>query len=458
MTEADQLASGAGEASSALHTVDMHIASGWNPVASIAVWLLPAMVALATGWWGIASANITRDETATIDIGSRSLPDLWRMIHHADAVHAPYYLLMHYWISGFGVGVLAIRIPSLVATVAAAALVAVLGRMLVSPRAGLSAGLLCACAPQMAFYAHDARSYGIDTTLVVLQVIVFVWASRSERRWPWLMYTAMVALCAFTHLFTLLIVLAQGVTVLIDARRTRSCQSIRRWFPASMVAALLVLPFARMAAAQGSTVSWIPRLSRSDVFTFGVAICGGAALVIPFAVLLGLAARRGRRRPSVIIVALPWLLIPPLFLFVGSTFHPLYVFRYLLFCLPALVLLVAGGLDRLPRWPHVIALIALLAATIPQQLAVRSPDLGANDFRAEAAYLAANEHAGDAVVFLIPGQRELAQSAPSVYARLYDVQLAHTPAQAASFSGTDLPTGQTLARLTAVNRVWAVTY
>ena len=37
------------------------------------------------------------DEAATISAATRSVPELWQMVHNIDAVHGPYYLLMHGW-------------------------------------------------------------------------------------------------------------------------------------------------------------------------------------------------------------------------------------------------------------------------------------------------------------------------------------------------------------------------
>lgn len=425
---------------------------------SVAVWLIPAIAAGLVGWWGINAANISRDETATIGISTRTLPDLWRMVQHADAVHALYYLIMHFWTAAFGISPLALRLPSLIGMVIGAALLAALGRMLVSPRAGLTAGLLYACAPQASYYAHDARSYGIDSTLVILLFLVFVRAMRSPRRSAWIGYAVTLLVTVAMHLFTLLVLVAHGITVVLDARSNRSWQSTRRWLVAAALATGALVPFILWSVIQGDTANWIPPPTWIAVWDFVIGMAGRASLIVPFAVFATLAIRMSSQRPTVMTVALPWLAVPPVLMFVGSIFDPLYVFRYLLYCLPAIALLVAAGLDRLGPWTHGIALLTLVALTVPQQLAVRNPDQGANDFRAEAAYINANKRSGDGIFFLVPTQRPLANSDRGAYAGLNDIALAMTPAQAANFSGTDLPPAEVEQRLGAVDRIWAVKF
>jgi mannosyltransferase len=425
---------------------------------SSAVWLIPGVVAWSVGWWGIAAADISRDETATIGISTRSVPDIWRMSNHFDAVHTLYYLIMHFWTKAFGVSPVALRLPSLISMTIAAALLAALGRMLVSPRAGFTAGLLYACAPQVSYYAHDARSYAIDSTLVILLFVLFVRALRASRRRAWIWYALVLAVTVVMHLFTVLVVAAQAVTVLLGAASSHSWRAARRWLVATGLALCALAPFVVAAAGQADSVGWIAPFAWTDVWGFILAIAGRASLIAPFAILAVLAIRISTKRPTVMAVALPWLIVPPVLLFGVSAFDHLYLFRYLLYCLPALALLAAAGLDRFRGWQHAIVLVALIGLTIPQQLNVRNPDQGANDFRAEAAFIQTHKQPNDAIFFVVPTQRPLKNSDPDAYAGLNDIALARTPAEAANFSGDDLPPGLVQQRLDTADRVWAVRF
>ncbi|HEY2792454.1 MAG TPA: glycosyltransferase family 39 protein [Micromonosporaceae bacterium] len=421
----------------------------------VAVWLVPALVAFGVGWWGMLAVGISRDETATIDISTRSVPDIWRMVQHADTVHAAYYLILHFWTGAFGISPMSLRLPSLIGTAIAAALVGVLGRMLVSPRAGFAAGLLFACSPEISAYAHNARSYGMDSALVVLLVILFVRAMRSNRPRAWAGYGLMLVLTVVMHLFTLLIVPAQGITMLLYARSQRSWRPLLYWLAAAVPAVAVLSPFLLRAISQGGTASWIPPLHWHDVGLFVVNLGGGKYVFVAMLLIAAFGAFEARK---VTRIALPWLLLPPVLLFGYSIRDPLYVFRYLLYCLPALLLLVAAGMERLKTWLHLTLLAVLIAATIPLHISLRDPNIGANDFRAEATFIAANKQPGDAIMFLVPTQRQLASSDRPAYSGLHDIAEGKTPAEAANFSGADVSDTVLAQRLRSVDRVWAVVY
>ena len=100
------------------------------------------------------------------------LGELWELLHHIDAVHALYYLLLRPF-AAFD-GEFAARLPSALAVAAAAFGVAAIGRRSAAPRlgteagseagaeAGLFAGLVYAVLPMVSRYGQEARSYALD--------------------------------------------------------------------------------------------------------------------------------------------------------------------------------------------------------------------------------------------------------------------------------------------------------
>jgi hypothetical protein len=61
------------------------------------------------------------DEAYTVTVATRSLPDLWRMIHNIDIVHSLYNLLLHPVFAAFGVSEISVRLPSALAVAGATA-------------------------------------------------------------------------------------------------------------------------------------------------------------------------------------------------------------------------------------------------------------------------------------------------------------------------------------------------
>ena len=69
-----------------------------------------------------------RDEHATWWAATIPMDEFGKLVSHVDIVLAPYYLFMRGWMALFGDSVLAMRLPSLLAMGAAAALTAALGK------------------------------------------------------------------------------------------------------------------------------------------------------------------------------------------------------------------------------------------------------------------------------------------------------------------------------------------
>ncbi|MFJ2349699.1 glycosyltransferase family 39 protein [Streptomyces antimycoticus] len=119
-------------------------------------------VMLALGLWGLDRGTMWRDESATYQMARRTLPQIRDALGSVDAVHGLYYLLMHPLLA-LHPSEVTMRLPSVLAAVAATALVAALGCRLARPRVGLWAGLLYAATPVVTHYAQEGRSYALVT-------------------------------------------------------------------------------------------------------------------------------------------------------------------------------------------------------------------------------------------------------------------------------------------------------
>ncbi|MEV6848091.1 hypothetical protein AB0M88_32235, partial [Actinoplanes sp. NPDC051411] len=102
----------------------------WLPVAG------PGLLMLVLGLIGSTRSVLSWDEIATADAARRSVPQIWNLAHHIDAVFSPYYLAMHGWTALFGDSVLSLRLPSILAMAGAAALTGELGRRLLGGTVG----------------------------------------------------------------------------------------------------------------------------------------------------------------------------------------------------------------------------------------------------------------------------------------------------------------------------------
>ncbi|MGS2645653.1 glycosyltransferase family 39 protein [Streptosporangium sp. G12] len=410
---------------------------------------VPAVAAMLIGLWGITTPSFWRDESVSTLAAAMPIGDLWHLLDSIDRVHALYYLLLRP-VAAFSTGELAMRLPSVVATAAAAYGITVLGRRLATPGAGLLAGLLYVALPMVSRYAQEVRSYAIVTAVAVLATWVLVEATRrSGRRW-YLAYGACLVLLGWFHVYALLLVLAHVVTVLLCRYRAPSPSrpDVARFAGALVVAVAGIAPLALLAAGQREAqLSWLKPSKLTDVAWFGEEVAGtvGVALLLVALMLLGTFA--GGRLTA---VALPWALLPFVSMAI-SIVHPVFNPRYVLFAVPAMALLAGAGLSALrPRALGWIGLVLVAALTVPTHLTIREPDRRPDNLRDMAATLLARQRPGDAVLYVGENRRLFAAVYEDAYRNLRD--LTHAPGRR-----TPRTAAQFTAALEGVERVWLVT-
>lgn len=424
----------------------------WSPVRRLLDALLlsvPGIVALVLGLPGVAGPSLWRDEAVTAGAAVRSVPEIFRLLGHIDAVHGLYYLLMHEVVRWPGATETALRMPSVVAAAVAAVATAALGRRLASTRVGVTAGLLVAAWPIVVRYEHEARSYALCMAGAAVVSWLFAAAlDRGDRRSFAVYGLALTALGAL-HIFTLLLVPAHAVTLLAVGRdRMR----LLRWWVTVAAAGLVLTPLVVFSQTQQLQVAWLKAPTGDDVW-FLVSLGGSMSALISVLALAPWGAATDR---AVRWMALPWMLIPPAVLLAVSLNQPIYLFRYVLFCVPAAALLVAAGLWRLP-WPAGVLTAALLAGLLPadHQEARLSEDRQEN-LRALAQALEGLRLPDDAVVFPDEGYRRVVAAYPAAFAGVRDVYLAGSPSATGTIDGVEVRPEERAARLTGVTRIWIV--
>jgi hypothetical protein len=99
-----------------------------------------------------------------------------------------------------------------------------------------------------------------------------------------------------------------------------------------------------------------------------------------------------------------WIFVPLLLTLAVSLVKPLFVPRYFIFCLPALLLLLARGITRLHSWLAVPAISLLLILSLGGTSGYYRQDLDIdrNNWRAITQSLLSSAHPGDALMFHVP--------------------------------------------------------
>lgn len=428
--------------------------------------------------------SFSRDESATLLAVHRPFPELLRMLHHEDVVHGAYYALIWPVTRLAGSSELAVRFPSAVAMAVAAAAVAVIGRRLVSGRAGLAAGLVFAALPMVSWYGANARENALVTALATVTSYLLLRVlddGRPRRRWL-AGYAAALVVLGLANIFSLLIIPAHAITLAGWARRNREAAraAMPGWLAAAAAAVVLVSPVIVAGYAQRYLIDWIPPLKARDVITVTQLAGSPAAFFAVAAVTLcGLAASaahgstrlRAEWPAGLAGLALPWLLLPGALLALASMFHPVYSPRYIVFCSPALALLAGTALAALSRalpvrslgWPAAAAGLALIVlAGANAQLAERAPYGHGYNIRRADQLAARKARPGDALLNLAYWpmsrggglEREMEAAYPFGLARLRDLSQGSAPAASGTLGGTFASPSVIRHRVATADRVW----
>jgi mannosyltransferase len=241
-----------------------------RPASAYLTWAAPVVVTAALGLFEIGGPQLWRDELASWSAASRSLPQLWAMLHNIDAVLGVYYFGLHLWMVVFGQSATAMRLPSVIAMAAAAAVVALIGRRLGGGAAGLASGLVFALIPSVSRYAQEARPYAFATLFAALATLQFLRAMERPRWSRWAVYSLLVACAGAANLIAVCVVAGHLVIVVWDF-----CQRTIRVGGDGTEESGRALPGGRLAP-EGSPLLLVTR--------FVVAVVIGGVLVSPFVI------------------------------------------------------------------------------------------------------------------------------------------------------------------------------
>ncbi|THA55986.1 glycosyltransferase family 39 protein [Streptomyces sp. A1136] len=427
-------------------------------------WLWAALLTFGVAVTGSGTPQLWRDELASWNAAIRGTGDLVAMLGHVDAVSGLYYLLLHGWVSVFGDSATMLRMPSAFAMAGAAAFVVLTARTLFDRRAAVFAGLLFALLPSVSRYGQEARSYAF----VVLAVTAATWllVRALDRPGPrrWAPYALAVAAAGLFHIVSLLFLLPHALIVVLRWWRDRRGRTVVAFTVTVAFALVPVVPLVLLGQRQvGRQISWIKTPHLRSIAEIWDSLFGSplVSLAIAALALLPLAWSRGRR-PAVELVligavpiAAAWVVSQ------GSTSY--FMDRYLLFTVPAWVVVAAAGLAALrPRPLGVAGLAAVILLGLPDQRQLRTETAKAGRDGAEAAAVIAKGYRpGDGFVPVRGDDRVYMTDFQVEYSLPPRVELRDVFAQRSAVANDDLfpvECAQPEKCLGTTRRVWVVTW
>lgn len=434
---------------------------------------LPAIVAFLIAVVGSERPSYWRDEAATLAAVRRPLGDLIRMLGNVDAVHGLYYLMMWPVEHVLGSSPVVMRLPSAVAVAVGAALLAATGRRLISPWAGLAAGLLYAILPAVSRYGEEARSYALVMTAAALAsyLLVRVLAAEPAGRRRWLIwYAASIAGLGILNIFGLLLLPAHAITVALVCRRGLREPAMRRlalgWLAAAVAGVIVASPLLYLGWKERGQIAWLGVNTSSSGVNTIFSLSGSYMVttvtlaVIVVALVLGTERSKEQRRAAwphrLSVLTLPWLILPPLILLAASAVQPVYTSRYILICLPALALLGGAAIAFYGRAAGVIALGVVFLAGAITQVQQRAYDGHYDNIKALDYLVHKYRQPGDYVLYPNPNAMSFGAAYSYGLSQLPNIAQARAADPSGTLAGTVAAPRIIRNRLGHAKRVWVV--
>jgi mannosyltransferase len=402
--------------------------ASWFPATSISrthwlTLLLLVAAGVAVRFLHLASKPYWFDECFSVEVARLGWSNFLRLLWWREANMSLYYVLLRVWLH-FGQSPFFIR--SLSGLMAAATLPAIywLSRQLYDRRIALITAALFTFNAYSIRYAQEARSYALFLLLATLSSGFLIAFLREPARRNWFGYVIFSILAVYAHFYALLLVAAQWLAVRGFGRHSlptaeSAAQVYGQLRRAWIAIGLAVLPLLIFVAKTGAgPIRWISRPGLRDVIELYLHLAGGGnwvlavicaaaciAAVMPLRKLFGRDQRWETWRSQFLLV---WLFFPVLLTVLLSFARPVFLGRYMIFCLPALLILVAAGLARLrPWWLLGIALAGILLLGLQGIFFVYDHDFDNERDASGAAtdFILAHAEPGDAVVFHIAATR-----------------------------------------------------
>lgn len=377
------------------------------------------MLGIVLGAWawrllGLTSQSLWRDEIDSLRFATRPLPAVLAAFTRPGENGPLFYLLLRPWLAAAGRSEFALRFPSVLMGVLAIPLIFLWGNYLFGRRGGLWGGLLTALLlavnPYHLWYSQEARMYALIVLIVMLSLWFFKEAVTKGGLWRWALWYLFVSVGFYIHVLAVLALALQIVWFLILPRWRQ------RWRSVAAAFALLILPYLPLIGWQWTLLTdvnfrtghaFVP-LSKLLLTLFTVQIQGILSasrwfFALPI-FLLGAAFLLPPLRKKTLALLGSWWLLPPLLFFLITLITPLFTDRYMIWILPALLLLLAlGGVQiaRQNRWLALALVLGLVFFQLNQGWRQMNQPIKP-DIRAAAAYISPRRGPDELTIFLMP--------------------------------------------------------
>ncbi len=375
------------------------VSRSWLPVA--AVMAIALYVRLAS----LGFQSVTDDEGYSFALAQRSFTGMLALFRWEG--NGTIYSVVLWPIVRVSESADALRLPALLAGVAAVGATYWAGRELANRRVALLGAFLLAVSPMALRYAQFARPFSFVLLCSALSVALLARHLRTGGLGSLAGYAVVLALAAYSN--SLAPVLLVPVHALLVA--PAGLAALRRLAFAVAGATALASPVIALAVVETgrrNPLYWLARPSFGQVARvvqefmigrapseLGLVRAASVAGVVAAAALIAAAGVGPGRKQFWRLFA--WTFVPSAVALAISLVRPVFFGAYLIVLLPGLCLLLAAGAQRLPARLSAGLVTVLAVAWLVPVAAMGRPPL-VNDYRAAASWIASVRSPGDPLI------------------------------------------------------------
>jgi len=370
--------------------------------------LVIILLTLVGAWFRLfhlGTKSLWLDEGATVTLARMAWPHFVHVWWYGEAsFQGAFFLLMRGWLH-LGQSEAWLRLPAAVFGIASIPLLYLVARKLVGFRPALASTAILAFSPTHVYYSQEARSYTMTILLLLMSTWFFVRAVEQNHESDWILWTIFSALAVYSHYFAAPALVAQACSLFFRRKPARWGRLIVHGLIILAIAAP-GLTYVLRVPPQAMTFPWMPKPTPKQLLHLAFFLGGSGEKFVVTAILWvagALAIRRERDSKTTPdsfwsgMLVLSWAVVPIALNGFVSLLHPVFVQRYMIFSLPAAVMLAGRGTTALSkRHVGLCLVIALCLTSIPT--IVRGYHKPREDWREATNVILTSAQAGDAVV------------------------------------------------------------
>jgi len=308
--------------------------------------------------YNIYENSLHTDEVHRIYWATQSYNTILEM--SKNETNPPFYLwLLHTWykINGNYTNEVHSRYLSLIFSVLTSVIIFYFGRCYFNYMTGVIASLLFSVNPVQVGYSHNISAYTMITFLFVLSLHVthlfFVHFDKKRAR---ILYYILIifidTILIYTHYFVVFGLIAQFVMAVFEYKKNK--KAFFQYLLSQVISVILFLPWVRFMLANAKAGIWMPTVTWSSVKGLYIHFIGDKTTTLLFivsmlfTVIFNFWIRKIEWKKvivSVLVILLPVLGVA----LVCLLFQPFWVYRYMLYLIPGIVLLISYLISVLPN-------------------------------------------------------------------------------------------------------------